>query len=377
MTAFPTQSAPWHLWRERRPAFHGLHFDSAAAGRSSTAVLEAVSAHALAEAVTGASVAYAAATPAIEQGRSRLGSLLGIAPDGIAFVESATAALETLLDVWPLHPGDTVAVARTQWGPALPPYAARGLRTVELACDAVGRVDLERLDQLLQQHEPPTVLALTQLAAHTGVEQPARQVRAICEAHGVALWVDAAQSLGHVDTAVSADAVWATSRKWLAGPRGVGVLAVAAPWWDKLRVRPPVLAPDELSPMRMLDFAEAHIAGRVGLCAALGEYLADGPAAIAARLAAIGALTRLVLGDLPGWEVVAGSDSAISALRPTRGQEPSVVRAALLDRHQILTTASQQARSPLDPVGPTLRISPHVDCTDDDLMRLRDALASL
>ena len=38
--------------------------------------------------------------------------------------------------------------------------------------------------------------------------------------------LDAAQSLGHVDVDLGADAVYATSRKWLAGPRGVGVLCV-------------------------------------------------------------------------------------------------------------------------------------------------------
>jgi pyridoxal 5-phosphate dependent beta-lyase len=47
---------------------------------------------------------------------------------------------------------------------------------------------------------------------------------------GVPLWVDAAQALGHVDTARGADAVYATSRKWLTGPRGVGLLAVTEPW---------------------------------------------------------------------------------------------------------------------------------------------------
>ena len=56
------------------------------------------------------------------------------------------------------------------------------------------------------------------------------------------LWVDAAQALGHVDTACGADVLYATSRKWLTGPRGVGLLAVSDRWWDTLQVRTSPLA---------------------------------------------------------------------------------------------------------------------------------------
>ena len=38
-----------------------------------------------------------------------------------------------------------------------------------------------------------------------------------------AVGVDAAQAFGHADTACGADAIYATSRKWLTGPRGVGL----------------------------------------------------------------------------------------------------------------------------------------------------------
>ena len=51
---------------------------------------------------------------------------------------------------------------------------------------------------------------------------------ALCREAGVPLVVDAAQSLGHTDVDLGADVVYGTSRKWLAGPRGVGVL-VARP----------------------------------------------------------------------------------------------------------------------------------------------------
>ena len=81
---------------------------------------------------------------------------------------------------------------------------------------------------------PPAAVHLTQVTSHRALVQPAAAAAAICRAAGVPLWVDAAQALGHVDTAWGADAIYGTSRKWLTGPRGVGVLGVAAQWQDRL-----------------------------------------------------------------------------------------------------------------------------------------------
>ena len=51
------------------------------------------------------------------------------------------------------------------------------------------------------------------------------------------------------------------------------------------------------------------------------------------------------------------------------------MRARLLAEHGILTTASLPIRAPRDMATPLLRISPHVDCTADALLRLRAALS--
>jgi len=53
--------APWREWAAQRPEFRGSHFDSAAAGRSSSGVLRAVAEHAVLEAQAGAYVAEEAA----------------------------------------------------------------------------------------------------------------------------------------------------------------------------------------------------------------------------------------------------------------------------------------------------------------------------
>ena len=56
--------------------------------------------------------------------------------------------------------------------------------------------------------------------------QPLAELAEVCRDLGLPLVVDAAQALGHLDCAVGADAIYSSSRKWMAGPRGVGVLAI-------------------------------------------------------------------------------------------------------------------------------------------------------
>jgi hercynylcysteine S-oxide lyase len=203
-----------------------------------------------------------------------------------------------------------------------------------------------------------------------------REAAVVCRAAGAPLWVDAAQALGHVDAACDADAVYATSRKWLAGPRGVGMLAVAERAWERLDILRPQIVGTGLPPIRYLESHEGHVAGRIGLATAVREYLAAGVNAVEARLTEIGRLTRSMLADVPGWAVVGPVDAAgaITAIRPLAGQDVVGTRTRLLVEHDILTTAGGVARAPRDMSEPLLRVSPHVDCTVDDLQRLADAL---
>jgi pyridoxal 5-phosphate dependent beta-lyase len=265
----------------------------------------------------------------------------------------------------------------SEWGPNLAAFAERGLRVTELRSDARGRLDLGHLEQVLAS-DPPAAVHLTQVCAHRALIQPIPEVAAVCHAAGVPLWVDAAQALGHVDTATGADAVYSTSRKWMCGPRGVGVLGIAPQWWPSLRVRPYVLAPSDQPTVHALDSHDAHIAGRVGIAAAARQYLAAGPPAVWRRLEEVGRMTRAALYGLPGWQVVDDADasSAITALRPSAGQDLVATRARLLSEHSILTTVTTVARAPRELTTPLLRISPHVDCTADQLAALHTALAA-
>lgn len=370
----------WDAWGAARPATPLLHLDSAACGRPSRGTLAAEIAHLAAEAERGGYVAEAEAEKQLSGLRRDVAAVLGTDAEGVAFLESATHALETLLRAWPLPEGAVVGVPATEWGPNLEILAHHGLGVELLDVESTGVIDLERFAVRLAR-APLDLVLIDQVAAHRGLVQPVESVTELARAHGVAVWVDAAQAVGHVEV-VAGDAVFATGRKWLCGPRGVGLLGVSAEHRSTLRARLAAKRPD-LPPLRRLESEEAHLAGRIGLGVAVREFLDLGAEAVPRRLREVGARTREAVAEISGWEVLhpEAPAAATTTLVPTDGQDVVRARERLLLDHQVLTTVILPWRSPSDPVfagapGPMLRVSPHVDLTDEDLARLCRGLAS-
>ena len=335
----------WEGWAASRPKTDVLHLDSAAVGRSSTGTLEAVAAHALLESEVGGYVAQDLARDRLDRLRRDTAALLGNEADGVAFVESAMAALEALVHAWPLQEGARVGVAASEWGPNLELLEWLGLDVQPLPVDDGGVLDLAALETVLAG-DPPDVVLVDQVAAHRGLVQPAAEVIALGQQAGVAVWLDAAQSVGHVAVPPGADAVVATSRKWLAGPRGVGMLAVAEQHHSHLRVRRPAKHPDRPA-VHHLEPDEAHVSGRLGLGVAIQEYLELGVGEVEDRLVEVGRRTREMGATLTGWQVVhpQAPAGAITAIRPTVGQDVAQARDRLLrrtrhPRHRVPALAS-------------------------------------
>lgn len=82
-------------WRKARPRPAGRHLDSAASSRQSSRALEAAAHHARHEAELGAYIAEAAAEGLLQQGRSVLAGLVGMAAADLAFAESRTPDIAT------------------------------------------------------------------------------------------------------------------------------------------------------------------------------------------------------------------------------------------------------------------------------------------
>jgi pyridoxal 5-phosphate dependent beta-lyase len=364
-------------WRASRPPFAGLHLDNAACSRQSFAVLDATAEHARFESELGGYVAAQAAEPVLDAGRAAFAALAGMSEAEVVFTTGSLNALDLLLGAWPAD-RRTVACLPGEYGPNLALLAVHGFERQLLPTLDDGRVALDDAAFALGEN-PPDLVHLTAVASHSGVVQPLAMMAKLCAELGLPLVVDAAQALGQVDCAVGADVTYSSSRKWMAGPRGVGVLAVRPDLMEQLSPRLP--APEWAAPLsvaQQLEFGEANIAARVGFSVALGEYLSYGPENVRARLAELGGLARTVLAEVDGWVVVEEVEepSAITTLAPVDGADPAAVRAWLLSERRILTTFVGVQRAPLELSGPRLRISPHVDTTADDLATFAEALAT-
>jgi pyridoxal 5-phosphate dependent beta-lyase len=363
-------------WRAARPPVAGVHLDSAACSRQSLAVIDAAAQHARHEAEVGGYVAAAAAAAVLDAGRAALGALTGLDGADIAYTTGANNALDILLSSWS---GDrTLACLPGEYGPNLAIMAANGFDVSPLPVDGDGRLDIEAAARALKT-DRPALVHLTALASHRGTAQPMAALSDVCRDLELALVIDAAQALGHLDCAVTPSAIYGASRKWVAGPRGVGFLGIRSDLAQRLQPRlPPPEWGMSLTVLERIEHGEANVAARVGYSVALGEYLASGPQQVGDRLAEVGAMTREALADARGWRVIESVDepTAITTLEPVDGADPQRVRAQLIAEHGIVTTFAEVLRAPFEMASPVLRASPHVDVTAEELEQFVKALAA-
>jgi hercynylcysteine S-oxide lyase len=361
-------------WRAARPKVAGLHLDSGACSRQSFAVIDAAAQHARHEAEVGGYVAAEAAAPVLDAGRAAIGVLTGLSGSDVVFTTGSTNSLDLLLSSWP---GErSVACLPGEYGPNLAVMAANGFRFSALPVDGLGRLAVDDAARQLVD-DPPALVHLTPLASHRGLVQPLSELAEVCRDLGVPLVVDAAQALGHLDCGVGAAAIYSSSRKWMAGPRGVGALAVHPELAQRLRPRlPPPEWGLQIPVMKCLELGEANVAARVGYSVALGEHLAAGPQQIRDQLAQVGRMTRTALAGIKGWRVVEPLDepTAITTFAPVDGADPQRVRAWLIAERGIVTTYAEVQRAPFEMTTPVLRASPHVDTTAEDLDQFAEAL---
>ncbi|PZG08660.1 aminotransferase class V-fold PLP-dependent enzyme [Nonomuraea aridisoli] len=371
-------------WRAARGVMPAGHLDAAGCNVPSDRVLDAVVAQLRRERERGGYTAV----PDLADGRAALAALVDAAPADVAFLESGTAAMAALLGGWRLAPGSRVGHARTEYGGTvmlLRRLAARnGWHLLDLPVDGDGRIAPEAL------HPDLDLVVVSHIGSHSGVVQPAGEIGALCRASGIPLVLDVCQSLGHVDVSgTRATAYVGTSRKWLAGPRGVGFLVVPGPT-PAMDAATPTLgghhwadaapAADGVIPVpgaARYETSEGAIAARAGLGVAAREHHALGPHAVHAHLAGLGRLARGLLDGAGGWRVAEPLDepSALVTLRPPPGDTP-VRAAARAAEASLLVSVVPHARAPLHLRGPVLRVSPPPGTPEETFHRLARVLAA-
>ena len=179
----------------------------------------------------------------ISQTRNALAKQINAADSSnISFAFSGTDALSTAILGF-VRPGDHVVSSVVDHTSVLRPLwhieQCREVSVTLLNCDASGVVNIEQLKNSIT---PSTrLVCLTQASNVTGCIEPIDAAAKICHENGIALLVDAAQTIGHTSIDVqklNCDFLAAPGHKGLMGSLGTGFLYVS----DRVR--------DETSPLR-------------------------------------------------------------------------------------------------------------------------------
>jgi cysteine desulfurase len=162
----------------------------------------------------------------LDAAREAVAEVLGVRPDEVTFTCGGTAAVRSAL-AGGLDPRAGIvhsAIEHSSVLRAAQRHTAAGGRAIEVPVDRLGRVDLDAWHAAVAR--PGVALAALISASHeVGTVQPVAETAAACAEAGVALFVDAAQSVGRVPVPAGWSILSGSAHKW-GGPPGVGVLVV-------------------------------------------------------------------------------------------------------------------------------------------------------
>ena len=246
-----------------------------------------------------------------------LARLIGSKPKDIAICQNATRAWDMIFYGLELTADDKILTCRAEYASNYIAFLQRqksiGFEIVVLDNDSSGAVCPDSLRQNLDDRVK--LVAINHIPTNGGLVQPASELGSILKEHPAFFLLDACQSVGQLPldvNAIGCDALTATSRKYLRGPRGVGFLYLSQ---DKFpHFEPPFLdlhaatwtESDEFtvrSDARRFETYEIFLAGKLGLGAAADYALSVGVEDSWQRLSSLAHKARSGLSEIPGVEV--------------------------------------------------------------------------
>ncbi len=310
MTAALAQAAEFARLRADFPLLdrcaHGVplvYLDNAATTQKPAAVIEAVGRYYReinANTHRGVHFLSDRATEAYEAGRGAAARFINAArAEEIIFVRGTTEAINLVATTFGrvfLRAGDEIIISEMEHHSNIVPWqaaceqAGASLRVVPI--DDAGEFVFEDYERLFT---PRTrLVAVTHVSNALGSVVPVRRVVERAHAAGVPVLVDGAQAVAHgaVDVQALGCDFYAFSAHKVYGPTGIGVLYGKSEWLERLppyqtgghMVRSVSFEKTEYAPPpARFEAGTAHIAGAVGLHAALNYVVAVGVAAIAAH----------------------------------------------------------------------------------------------
>lgn len=385
-------------WREDTPGCaNRVHLNNAGAGLMPKSVLHAITSHLDREASFGGYESADDAAQEVEKAYANVAQLLAAHPRNVAVVENSTVAFFQALSAFDFKPGDVIVTTRNDYISNQLAYLSLTRRygvVVRRAADLPeGGVDPQSARELLREPRG-RLLAVTWVPTNSGLIQPVEALGAVAEEAGVPYLVDACQAIGEIPIDVASlrcDFLSATARKFLRGPRGIGLLYISDralqrgdhPLYIDMRgahwqsADSFALTPDarrfenwEFAYSLLLGMGEAaRYANQIGVAHA-GNRARELAANLRKKLSALRGfrvldrgeeLAAIVTVEVPGWH----SPDLVKYLRTSR-----INTSASLREYAVLDMDDKRATS-------ALRVSPHYYNTEDELDVLVDALQSL
>jgi cysteine desulfurase len=162
----------------------------------------------------------------LDAARAATAECLHARPDEVTFTGSGTAAVHAAVLgglAGRERAGRTLVHSAIEHSAVLHAAARHGT-SAEVGVDLLGRLDLDAWRAAVRA--PGVALASLISASHeVGTVQPVAAAAEACAAAGVPLYVDAAQSIGHLPVPDGWSLLSGSAHKW-GGPPGVGVLVV-------------------------------------------------------------------------------------------------------------------------------------------------------
>ncbi|MGA9871423.1 MAG: aminotransferase class V-fold PLP-dependent enzyme [Rhodococcus sp. (in: high G+C Gram-positive bacteria)] len=379
--------------RDTPAAETAVFLDSAGSSLPPTPVVETAIAHLRREAVVGGYRAANERMADLAAVKDSIATLIGARTSEIALSDSATRSWSDFFYSVPLREGDRILLCEVEYASnaiaALQRAAAVGAVVEFVPSDPAGLIDLTALESMLDDRV--RIVSLVHAPTNGGLINPAREVVELAHRHGALVLLDACQSIGQmrVDvTELGVDALSATGRKWLRGPRGTGFLYLrgelaetleppaldlhSAQWVGEREFR---LAPDATR----FEFWECDVAARLALGTAVdyllelgidnvGDAVRDRAEYLRTELREIDGVTVHDLGDRKSGIVSFGID----------GREPTDVRDALA-AEGVTVTVSHRGSTLVDMnqrgLDAVVRASPHYFVTFEQLDEMVAALA--
>ena len=378
-----------------------VYLDSAASTLKPQAVIDAIchyyaydhsnvhrGAHALADRATAA---FEAARDSVARFLSGPGGI--VRREEVIWTRGTTEAINLVAQSWGdanLGPGDEVLISAMEHHANIVPWqmmcerTGASLKVIPVTDE--GMLDLDAFQGLLS--ERTKLLAVTHVSNVLGTVNPVGELIRAAHGAGAKVLIDGAQAVAHIDRdlkALDADFYVFSGHK-LYGPTGIGVLYGK---YELLAAMPPWQGGGEMidrvsfegttfqAPPFRFEAGTPHIAGAVGLGAAIEWFAVLDQEALRAHLHSVFAELDAMLRDFPGVTVLGSAPERCGAVSfLLDGAHPSDV-GAFLDQAGAAVRTGHHCCQPLMArygVSGTVRASLGVSSTSADIQRLGNAL---